>query len=198
MNSVTDDGTLLPPGCPIRVPSDRCLLGGSPRSFAACYALHRLLVPRHPPCALSSLTTFFFTKECNLHPATLGRFVRQFAAIPLFGCQRAVHLQTRLVSMRNLRPRVKGNIAVSLHTKPQPIAQQPLPSSPHLLAAKPISAKRCAGNRNRRMVEVTGFGPVASWLQTRCSPTELHPHREHLASIGAGRRRDAFGNGGPR
>ena len=147
MNSVTDDGTLLPPGCPIRVPSDRCLLGGSPRSFAACYALHRLLVPRHPPCALSSLTTFFFTKECNSHPAALGRFVRQFAAIPLFGCQRAVHLQARLASMLNLRARVKGNFPASPHTKPQTHAQQPLPSSAHLRAANRIPVKRRAGKR---------------------------------------------------
>ena len=27
-----------------------------PRLFAAYHVLHRLLVPRHPPCALSSLT----------------------------------------------------------------------------------------------------------------------------------------------
>jgi len=29
---------------------------GSPRLIAAYHVLHRLLVPRHPPCALSSLT----------------------------------------------------------------------------------------------------------------------------------------------
>ena len=32
---------------------------GSPRLIAACHDLHRLLLPRHPPCALSSLTTKF-------------------------------------------------------------------------------------------------------------------------------------------
>ena len=30
---------------------------GSPRLIAACHALHRFLAPRHPPSALSSLTT---------------------------------------------------------------------------------------------------------------------------------------------
>src|SRR5215471_18427875 len=30
---------------------------GSPKLIAACHVLHRLLLPRHPPCALSSLTT---------------------------------------------------------------------------------------------------------------------------------------------
>src|SRR3979411_2304030 len=32
---------------------------GSPKLIAACHVLHRLLLPRHPPCALSSLTTKF-------------------------------------------------------------------------------------------------------------------------------------------
>ena len=32
--------------------------GGSPRLIAACYALHRLLMPGHPPYTLSSLTKF--------------------------------------------------------------------------------------------------------------------------------------------
>jgi hypothetical protein len=32
---------------------------GSPRLIAACHVLHRRLLPRHPPCALSSLTTKF-------------------------------------------------------------------------------------------------------------------------------------------
>ena len=31
---------------------------GSPKLFAAVYALHRRLMPRHPPYALSSLTQF--------------------------------------------------------------------------------------------------------------------------------------------
>ena len=32
---------------------------GSPRLIAACHVLHRHLPPRHPPCALSSLTIKF-------------------------------------------------------------------------------------------------------------------------------------------
>jgi hypothetical protein len=33
---------------------------GFPRLIAACHALHRFLAPRHPPSALSSLTTDYF------------------------------------------------------------------------------------------------------------------------------------------
>ena len=42
-------------GFPIRKFPDQSLLGNSPRHIAACHVLHRLLVPRHPPYALSSL-----------------------------------------------------------------------------------------------------------------------------------------------
>ena len=37
------------------IPGSR-LVCSSPRLFAACHVLHRLLAPRHPPHALSSLT----------------------------------------------------------------------------------------------------------------------------------------------
>ena len=44
-------------GFPIRIPTDRRLLT-APRGFSQfCHVLHRLLVPRHPPNALNSLTT---------------------------------------------------------------------------------------------------------------------------------------------
>src|SRR6266540_1726062 len=53
MNSGAGDTTQLVPGFPIRTPSD----DSSPRPIAASHVLHRLLVPRHPPYALSNLTT---------------------------------------------------------------------------------------------------------------------------------------------
>ena len=47
----------------------------SPKLFAAYHVFHRLLVPRHPPCALSSLTssisaagTAFIRRCIALHP----------------------------------------------------------------------------------------------------------------------------------
>ncbi|OXB85554.1 hypothetical protein B9L21_14440 [Geobacillus uzenensis] len=36
--------------------SGSTLAYSSPERFGVCPVLHRLLVPRHPPCALSSLT----------------------------------------------------------------------------------------------------------------------------------------------
>ena len=43
---------------------------GSPRLIAACHVLHRLLLPRHPPCALSSLTIKFTRHTAASLPAS--------------------------------------------------------------------------------------------------------------------------------
>ena len=40
---------------------------GSPRLIAACHVLHRLLAPRHPPYALSSLTTKLTQRLTSSH-----------------------------------------------------------------------------------------------------------------------------------
>ena len=66
--SAEDDQTLLWPGCPIRRSAGRRLFSASPRLIAAVHVLHRLLVPRHPPCALSILT------EEHITYASLCRF----------------------------------------------------------------------------------------------------------------------------
>ena len=41
---------------------------GSPGLIAACHVLHRLLLPRHPPCALSSLTIKFTRRSPSTAP----------------------------------------------------------------------------------------------------------------------------------
>ena len=45
----------------------------SPKLIAAYHVFHRLLVPRHPPCALSSLTNFFHSH--SVVSVGLGFFV---------------------------------------------------------------------------------------------------------------------------
>ena len=56
MYSVIDDPPLRGPGSPIQKSLDLNLFSDSPRLIAAYHVFHRLLAPRHPPCALSSLT----------------------------------------------------------------------------------------------------------------------------------------------
>ena len=55
MYSGTGDTTSLVPGFPIRTSSDQRSVDSSPRHNAASHVLHRLPVPRHPPCALKHL-----------------------------------------------------------------------------------------------------------------------------------------------
>src|SRR5215210_6491746 len=56
MYSAMDDAALPAPGFPIRRSAGQRLFSASPRLIAAVHVLPRLLVPRHPPCALNILT----------------------------------------------------------------------------------------------------------------------------------------------
>lgn len=57
MYSDTGNTTSLVLGFPIRTSSDPRSVDSSPRHIAASHVLHRLPVPRHPPCALKHLHT---------------------------------------------------------------------------------------------------------------------------------------------
>ena len=59
------------PGSPIRTSSDHSSVGSSPRLIAASHVLHRLLVPRHPPCALTNLATKMLASTVQF--STYGR-----------------------------------------------------------------------------------------------------------------------------
>src|SRR5688572_14296443 len=72
MSSGAGDTTQLVPGYPIRTPWDHSSVDNSPRPIAASHVLHRLLVPRHPPSALTNLTTKMLAStvqfSTNNHP----------------------------------------------------------------------------------------------------------------------------------
>ncbi len=55
---MTPSGCPVTPGFPIRKSPDYSSFDSSPGLIAAYHVLHRLSTPRHPPCTLSSLTTF--------------------------------------------------------------------------------------------------------------------------------------------
>jgi hypothetical protein len=59
-------------GFPIRTSPDQRLVGNSPKLFAATHVLHRLLAPRHPPHALSSLLALISCRHARL-PAGLSK-----------------------------------------------------------------------------------------------------------------------------
>ena len=77
---------------------------GSPRLIAACHVLHRLLLPRHPPCALSSLT-IKFTRHTA---ASLPAFSYQLSAI-----SKPTTLSSRAnIISRNERMRSRGTLCL--------------------------------------------------------------------------------------
>ena len=51
----------------IRISPDQSLLGSSPRLFAACYVLHRLLQSRHPPHASSNSSLIALSAISRTH-----------------------------------------------------------------------------------------------------------------------------------
>jgi hypothetical protein len=70
-------GHYAPSGFPIRKSPDRSLVADSPGLIAGSYVLHRLLVPRHPPCALTNLATTDI--DARVHCAVL-----KVRAVPAF------------------------------------------------------------------------------------------------------------------
>ena len=63
--------------------SGSSLVSSSPKLFAAYHVLHRLLAPRHPPCALRSLTF-----ALSLAPASLETDAQTLLSLLLFDFQR--------------------------------------------------------------------------------------------------------------
>lgn len=53
-------------GFPIRTSPDHSSFANSPGLIAGYYVLHRLLMPRHPPCALHSLSHKHSTKTTKI------------------------------------------------------------------------------------------------------------------------------------
>src|SRR3954469_1682808 len=68
MCSGAGNWTWLQLGFPIRKSPDHSLVANFPGLIAGSYVLHRLLVPRHPPCALSSLSCY---KDARVHCVVL-------------------------------------------------------------------------------------------------------------------------------
>src|SRR5271170_6068100 len=102
MYSARDDARLWAPGFPIRTSPDQSLLSGSPELIAASHVLHRSLAPRHPPCALSSLTT----KDHRLSHS------KSFSALEdtlLFSCQRPILIALALLASETMMRNFFGN-----------------------------------------------------------------------------------------
>src|ERR671922_827771 len=74
MCSAWDNVALPTLGFPIRESAGHWPFSASPRLIAAVHALRRLLVPRHPPCALNILTVISgrALRLCPVIPVSLA------------------------------------------------------------------------------------------------------------------------------
>src|SRR5262245_25827489 len=115
---------------------------GSPELIAAYHVLHRRPAPRHPPYALSSLTTTFALHET---------WVVELIDVP-----------TTTKKLEDLRLSMSRGRYVRrwLDATGRPFASCERPTAGVLLKCDLVRPG---------VVELTGFEPVASWLQTRRS-----------------------------
>ena len=133
-------------GFPIRTSPGQSLFGGSPELIAACHVLRRLLTPGHPPCALVRLTTTQRMKEFRTPSESVVK-------------ERGTRCRAPRAAKRFPGISGRGVRHPKLDAGPQSCPASPFPG----FAGHPSLFER-------RMVEVNGIEPMASWLQTRRSP----------------------------
>ena len=143
----------------------------SPRLFAACHVLHRLLAPRHPPNALISLHIHTTARaQGQITPHTKSLLTDSSASHHI-----SAQTNTLTLVMRHNTP-IHLHHEKEQHLKPVP--------QPHIEAAAqsqigfPGSRESSSpANHNHPPMETVGFEPTTPCLQSRCSPTELRPLR---------------------
>ena len=82
-------------GFPIRTSSDQHPVIDSPRLIADSHVLHRLLVPRHPPCALHNLATQMITTNTQQENHTRHHNEQHPKALLPDGIRQSTHCKTR-------------------------------------------------------------------------------------------------------
>jgi len=177
------------PGCPIRESRDQRLVGSYSELIAASYALHRLPAPRHPPCALSNLTTIIPGSLASARPrgrAALGPGTAP--SVAGVSCGHATDATAKTLTSRS------GFLLATL-----PIHFSKNPTFLPIAGRATRLAERCTSHdrstqtahfrssiinyrfqlqienrqlkiENAVLVEPMGFEPTTSWLQTRRSP----------------------------
>ena len=175
------------------------LVCSSPKLFAACHVLHRLLAPRHSPYTLSSLTirNSKLTLTNRLHvdwsatvPCETLRVLwsEKTTVCRIFSCQRSAcrNLQQSVyVGYRFGAPAPRSATTTQRRRR---CARDSKASLAHRNFSKASSAAtdlalslqsdslsglptEARASSERKLVENTGLEPVTSWLQTRRSPS---------------------------
>ena len=160
----------------------------SPGLFAACHVLHRLSVPRHPPDALSFALDHRHRRHRRCRTTAAHRAKPH--ALPPQAREAAASMKTLLGHIpgpycrpRACPPRSHHNSLFTLQSTPAAVARgrsrnlrqtSPNPGQPPG-GAGGTSRCSCAAPVDRQsfalpVVEVNGFEPMTSCLQSRRSP----------------------------
>ena len=105
-------GNYAQSGFPIRKSPDQCLVADFPGLIAGSNVLLRLLVPRHPPCALINLAT---TIDARVHCAVL-----KIRAVPARTPPHPRRGDPVLIRVRQKRPFPQDPTACSTRPSPPP------------------------------------------------------------------------------
>jgi hypothetical protein len=149
----------------------------SPRLFAACHVLHRLLAPRHPPNALLLLSN---PSTARAQDQTAPRISPPARLYPCASGAGTTHASANFTHISDRQP----NPIAKPPQKgmPQPKGQIIHPPDPiHRLkehaqtSQRPSQESRAREARNppnlrtRSTMEASGFEPLTPCLQSRCS-----------------------------
>ena len=159
----------------------------SPSLFAACHVLHRLHAPRHPPCALSSLTIEFAQSKRLCRPLLVDRLTC------LTNCA-----QLTCAGFRILFSRKPSNVTYSVVKDQKAFSQRPKPQRSTLVERSGYAWQvtpgrlRLAGyawpRRNGSRMSNGGEGartPDLRLAKPALCQTELHP--QNRRAFGAAR-----------
>ena len=179
----------------------------SPQLIAACHVLHRLLAPRHPPNALIALhkyhqcphagpnpTTRSSANQTNAqakgHPDHTTRITRPrpLSLIHSLFCSRQHHASmTHATHTQHPRDQpIRFTCQTSRHLDPAPLRNHH--QATNLLCSRTHPARNIPGGNlpetqptKPNRLETVGIEPTAPCLQSRCSTTELRPHKTRNA-----------------
>ena len=111
------------PGFPIRTSSDQRFIDNSPRLNAALHVLHRLSMPRHPPCALN-----------NEHTTNTGTTTTQKQQPPHAGVNYTKHKRTEITQTTHPPPHKKvtaASMQFNARVHYTVLTQHPTPTNNH-------------------------------------------------------------------
>ena len=172
--SAAGDTTSLVPGFPIRTSSDPRSVDSSPRHIAASHVLHRLPVPRHPPCALKHLQ-HKNQKMSQQKTLEIAHQTHKNTTPPHKGSRAA----TACLDARNHYPQIKH------HTPPPKRGdnQPPPRGDPTRVTPPPVSHTRdeeIDGPVVSKPNSVSGDPSPARSLESRTGSTfVVHPNHTH-------------------